>query len=301
MAIVMGAMIWFAYRYRAGQPVIHDGPIPTHHLGLEVAWTLIPTAILGVIFVWGTRDYTTMSIPAPDAMEIRVTGQKWFWTFDYPDYNVRIQATPEATERARIDGDPVGLVVPVNTPVKLVGSSVDVIHSIFIPAFRVKKDVLPQRYTVATFEATEEGEYDLFCAEYCGTNHSRMITKVSVVSEEIFTKFMANEETKSVGPADGSLVFSGSGCAGCHAVTPGTAGVGPSLHGLYGRSEPLTDGTTVLADENYLRESIMKPMVKIVEGYGAIMPSYSGRLNEDELNALVLYIRGLGQDDGGAL
>jgi len=301
MVIVMGAMIWFAYRYRAGQPINNDGPLPTHHLGLEVAWTLVPTAILGVIFVWGTRDYTKMSIPAPDAMEIRVTGQKWFWTFDYPEHNVRIQATPEASEQARIDGNPVGLVVPVNTPVKLVGSSVDVIHSIFIPAFRVKKDVLPQRYTVSTFEATEEGEYDLFCAEYCGTKHSGMITKVSVVSETVFAEFMAKEQTKSVGPADGALVFASSGCAGCHAITPATAGVGPSLHGLYGRSEPLTDGTTVLADENYLRESIMKPMAQIVEGYGPIMPSYSGRLNEDELNALVLYIRGLGRDDGGAL
>lgn len=301
MAVVMGTMMWFAYRYRAGQPILKEGVPPTHHLGLEVAWTLIPTAILGVIFVWGTRDYTAMSIPPTDAMEVRVTGQKWFWTFDYPSHNIRIQATPEATQRARIAGDPVGLVVPINTPIKLVGSSVDVIHSIFIPAFRVKKDVLPQRYTVATFEATEEGEYDLFCAEYCGTKHSGMITKVSVVSEDAFAEFMAKEETKSARPVDGAQVFSGSGCAGCHAITPDTAGVGPSLHGLYGRSEPLADGTTVLADENYLRESIMKPMSQIVQGYGAIMPSYSGRLDEDELNALVLYIRGLGTDDGSAL
>jgi len=301
LVVVLGAMVWFAFRYRAGHAIEADTPPPTHHLGLEVAWTLIPTAILGVIFVWGTRDYTTMSVPAQDAMEIRVTGQKWFWTFDYPEYGVRIKATPENTKQNRIDGEPVGLVVPVNRPIKLVGSSVDVIHSIFIPAFRVKKDVLPQRYTVTTFESTEEGEYDLFCAEYCGTMHSGMITKVSVVSAESFAAIMAAEQVKSTGPADGSVVFNGSGCAGCHAVTPEGTGIGPSLHGVFGRSRTFADGSTGLADENYLRESIMRPMAKLVEGYGPMMPSYAGQLTEDELNALVLYVRELGKDDGDAL
>ena len=296
---VLGAMIWLAFRYRAGSNIAR-GKAPTHHLGLEVAWTLIPTAILGVIFVWGTRDYTRMSIPPENAMEIRVTGQKWFWTFDYPEQGVRLQATQELDQKNEAEGRPVGLVVPANVPVKLIGSSADVIHSIYVPAFRLKKDVLPNRYTTTTFEATEPGVYDLFCAEYCGTKHSGMITKVSVLEQAEFDAYMAEAQEAADGPVDGEALFTASGCAGCHAVVEASGGLGPALYGLYGREERLTTGDTIEVDDNYLRESIVNPMTKIVEGYGPVMPSYAGQLSEDELTALVVYLKQLGPADGGA-
>jgi len=301
LVLVMGAMLWFVFRYRSGKAANRLNP-PTHHLGLEVTWTVIPTIILFIVFFWGTRDYVRMSVPPASALEIRVTGQKWFWTFDYPEAGVRVQATQALDEQRALEGSPVGLVVPVGVPVKLVGSSVDVIHSMFIPAFRVKKDVLPNRYTTATFLATEEGEFDLFCAEYCGTKHSGMITKVTVVSEEDFEVFIDELKEVSEGPVDGATVFAQGGCAGCHGVTrDAPPGVGPSLHGLYGREERLTTGEFVLVDENYLRESIVNPMAKIVEGYGPVMPAYVGRLSEEEMTALMLYLKGLGAEDGAAL
>jgi len=300
LVVVLGAMVWFAIKYRASAAFIR-GAAPTHHLGLEVLWTVVPTVILGVVFVWGTRDYTRMSVPPADAMEIRVTGQKWFWTFDYPEAGVRIQATPEMDAKNEADGLPMGLVVPVDVPVRLVGSSADVIHSIFIPAFRVKKDVLPNRYTTATFQATEVGEYDLFCAEYCGTKHSGMITKVSVVSQDDFSAFIESSKAVADQPPDGASIFASSGCAGCHSVTPSSGGIGPSLHALYGRQEELVGGESVMVDENYLRESIENPMAKVVAGYGPIMPAYVGQLSEDELTALIVYLKGLGIENGAAL
>ena len=300
LVLVLGAMVWFAIRYKAGSGGPR-GSMPTHNLALEVTWTLIPTAILGVIFFWGTRDYAKMSVPVGDAMEIRVMGQKWFWNFDYPDYGVRLQATPELDEKNETEGKPVGLVVPVDTSVKLIGSSTDVLHSVFIPAFRLKKDVVPNRYTTTTFVATEPGVYDFFCTEYCGTKHSSMITKVTVLSQTDFDAYMEAAQEAAEGPVDGAVVFASNGCAGCHQVQEGVAGgLGPSLWGLAGREEALNTGEKVLADDNYLRESIENPMAKIVAGYDPIMPSFAGRLSEEELTALIVYMKQLGPSAGGA-
>lgn len=299
LLVVLGPMVWMMFRYRSSQDIDRSAP-PSHHLGLEIVWTVIPTAILIGVFFWGATGYTKMVVPPTDAMEIRATGQKWFWTFDYPEAGIRVRASLEADEERVKNGTPPGLVVPVNTPIKIVGSSADVIHSFYVPAFRVKKDVLPNRYTVATFQATKEGTYDLFCAEYCGTKHSKMITKVSVVSQEAFDEFIAKQSEESDKPIDGATVFNTSGCAGCHAVVESSGGIGPSLHELWGRTETLVDETTVVADENYIRESIVNPMEKIVLGYSPMMPNYSGQLSEDELNALVLYIRDLSSKKEGA-
>ena len=300
MAIVCGAMVYLAVRYRASSNVNRDNP-PEDHLGLEVTWTLIPTIILMIIFYWGARDYVRMSIPRSDAMEVRVMGQKWFWTFDYPEQGIRLQATEEMNAKNAEEGRPVGLVVPVDTPVRIVGSSADVLHSVFIPSFRMKKDVVPNRYTTTGFHATQEGVYDLFCTEYCGTKHSGMITKVTVLSKAEFASFVEEMQKDSDGPVDGATVFASSGCAGCHAVTDDApaGGIGPTLYGVFGRQERLTTGDTVLVDENYLRESIVNPIAKVVEGYGPVMPSYAGRLSEEELTALVVYLKGLGSDKGG--
>jgi cytochrome c oxidase subunit 2 len=294
LVIVCGSMVFLAIRYRASSDVSRDKP-PKDHLGLEVTWTLIPTVILMLIFYWGTRDYVQMSIPQSEAMEVRVLGQKWFWTFDYPKQGIRLQATEEMNAKNAREGRPVGLVVPVDTPVRIVGSSADVLHSVYVPAFRMKKDVIPNRYTVTGFRATKEGVYDLFCTEYCGTKHSGMITKVTVLSQAEFSSFVEDAQSAAESPIDGATLFAGSGCAGCHSVTadapPG--GIGPALYGVFGRQERLTTGDTVLVDENYLRESIENPIAKVVEGYGPIMPSYAGRLSEEELTALIVYLKGL--------
>ena len=297
MVVVCGAMIYLAVRYRASADVARDNP-PRDHLGLEVTWTLIPTVILMVIFYWGTRDYVRMSIPETDAMEVRVMGQKWFWTFDYPEQGIRLQATEELDAKNVKEGRPVGLVVPVDTPVRLVGSSTDVLHSVFIPSFRMKKDVVPNRYTTTGFRATQEGVYDLFCTEYCGTKHSGMITKVTVLSQAEFASFVEEAQEAAEGPVDGSTLFASSGCAGCHTVAGDApaGGIGPALYEVFGREERLTTGDTVLVDENYLRESIENPVAKVVEGYGPVMPSYAGRLSEEELTALIVYLKGLGSD-----
>ena len=242
--------------------------MPTHNMALEVTWTLIPTAILGVIFFWGTRDYAKMSVPVGDAMEIRVMGQKWFWNFDYPEYGVRLQATPELDAKNDC-GKPVGLVVPVDTSVKLIGSSTDVLHSVFI---RLKKDVVPNRYTT-TFIATEPGAYDFFCTEYCGTKHSNMITKVTVLSQT--DRRLHGGRTGGCRGPVGATVFASN-----------AARLPPSPRGCGGRSRPSLGAsrvvkianTEVLADDNYLRESIENPMAKIVAGYDLIMPSFRSPL-----------------------
>lgn len=292
IVFVLGPMLWMVFRYRANADVPRDNP-PSHHLGLEIAWTLIPTAVLIAIFFWGAEGYTRMSVPPPDAIEIRATGQKWFWSFDYPEHGFRIQASRAADAERAENGEPEGLVVPVNQPIKIVGSSSDVIHSFYVPAFRVKKDMVPNRYTVATFQATKEGVYDLLCAEYCGTDHSRMVTKVSVVSQDAFDTFVTEQAQAAEGPVDGATVFTRSGCVGCHAMGDTPSALGPNLRGLYGKEERLADGQTVLVDENYLRESIVNPMAKVVQGYNPVMPSYAAQLSEKELTALVLYLRNL--------
>jgi cytochrome c oxidase subunit 2 len=297
LVVVCGSMIFLAIRYRASSDAPRDNP-PLDHLGLEVTWTLIPTIILMIVFYWGTRDYVRMAIPETDAMEIRVMGQKWFWTFDYPEQGIRLQATEELNIKNTLEGRPVGLVVPVDTSVRLVGSSADVLHSVYIPSFRMKKDVVPNRYTTTGFRATKEGVYDLFCTEYCGTKHSGMITKVTVLSKAEFASFVKEAQTAAENPIDGATVFASSGCAGCHTVTPDAplGGIGPALYGVFGRQEKLTTGDTVLVDENYLRESIENPVAKIVAGYGPVMPSYAGRLSEEELTALIVYLKGLGNN-----
>jgi cytochrome c oxidase subunit 2 len=292
LVLVLGPMLWFVVRYRAGSRVARHKP-PSHNLWLEVAWTLVPTALLVGIFFWGAEGYTRMSVPPADAMEIRVTGQKWFWRFDYPQQGISLQGSRSSDAQRATAGQPEGLVVPVGQAVKIVGSSSDVIHSFYVPAFRVKKDMVPNRYTVATFQASKEGVYDLMCAEYCGTDHSRMITKVSVVSQEVFDGFVQAQVEQSKVPVDGGVVFDRSGCAGCHSIDGAAAGIGPGLKGLWGRKERMKDGELVAVDENYVRESIMQPMNRIVEGYAPVMPSYAAQLSEEELTALVLYLRGL--------
>jgi len=287
---IVGVGAYFAVKYRKRSDNDRTHPSAGSHR-LEAILAIIPTLLMASIFWVGFRGYMNLSIPPSDAMEIRVTGQKWFWTFEYPDNGVKlITSAEEAKRRTEELGRETGLVVPLGKPVKLIGSSRDVLHSMFVPAFRIKKDVMPNRYTVIWFEATKAGTYDFFCTEYCGKDHSRMITKVIVKEQADYDAWMKEEAKISSKPKDGKTLFAQGGCTACHSLA-GEKGTGPALNGLFGREEALADGTTVMADENYLRESIVNPTAKIVNGYAPVMPPFAGTFSDEELDALVNYIK----------
>ena len=247
----------------------------THHVGLELLWSIIPAVIFMMIFFWGAKLFLKLNVIPADAMEIRVTAQQWNWLFTYPG-------------GAKNDK----LVVPNGKPVKLLLSSVDVIHSFFIPDFRVKMDAVPNRYTSLWFQSDNNGDYDFYCAEYCGQQHSKMVGTVSVVSE---SEYKAWIEEISVTPP-GDVLYKRFGCATCHTLD-GTVSNGPSLKGLFGKKEELTDGTMQVVDDNYLRESILEPKAKIVKGFEPVMPTFQNTINQEELDALIDFIKGLGAED----
>jgi cytochrome c oxidase subunit 2 len=243
-----------------------------------VLWSVIPGILLLAIFAWGFTAFMRMSTPPGNGLNIRVTAQKWSWSFQYPDGTI----SPN-------------LVVPVHMPVRLTMSSVDVLHSLFIPAFRIKRDAVPNRYTVQWFEATTEGEYQIFCTEYCGTNHSLMLATVRVVSEPAYYEFLrsANGPPEGATPAEwGALLFASNGCVGCHSPADLRL-VGPGLGNLWGTTVNLEGGGTATFDDNYIRESITQPLTSVVAGFPPVMPTFSGRLSDAQINALIDYIRTL--------
>lgn len=289
--VIVALMLLFMVVYRKKRDGERTSPIDGSH-ALEAFWASISTVLLMGFFYMGYKGYVELAIPPENAMEIRVTGQKWFWRFDYPTQGVSVNATMDANKAAAEKGEQLGLVVPVGRNVKLTASSVDVIHSFYVPAFRIKKDVIPNRYTVQWFNATKEGVYDVFCTEYCGTDHSRMVTKVIVKSQADFDKWVEEQKAKSGGPVDGATVFANNGCGACHA-TDASKKIGPGLGGLFGRDEAIQGVGPTKVDENYLRESIVNPTAKVVDGFAPVMPPFAGRINDAEMNALIDYIKGL--------
>jgi cytochrome c oxidase subunit II len=272
---VVISMLYFAYKYRRQTP--HDRTelvVPSKLI--EISWVVVPTILVLIIFNWGFQGFIRLNVAPADSYQINVLGKKWLWEFEYPN-------------GARTVGE---LHVPVDQPVRLQMSSEDVIHSFFVPAFRVKMDVLPNRYTSVWFEATQEGEYQVFCTEYCGTQHSTMLAKVIVHSREDFQEWLATGGGLDDLPLveHGELLYRQLACNACH-TTDGTPSVGPTLQGLYMAERQFTDGTSAPADENYLRESILDPAALIVQGYQNVMPaSYTG-LSERELSALIEFIK----------
>ncbi len=275
LIIVVSTLFVVKYKARAGQKASHT---PHHNMTLELAWTIVPLVLVLVIFYFGFKAYLNMSIAPDNAYEIQVTGRKWSWMFTYPD--------------GTVDAD---LHVPVDTPISLVLSSDDVIHSLFIPAFRLKKDAVPGMYNKAWFQATEPGEYEILCAEYCGTEHSTMIAKVVVHEPGGFDAWLKDAANflGRVSPVEaGEKLAKTRGCAQCH-TSDGSALIGPSFKDLYGEKVVFKDGTNTIADENYLREAILDPMVKVVAGFEAVMPTYQGKLNDREIIAVIQYIKSL--------
>lgn len=261
-----------------GKPGQRSQKSPSHSTALEMAWTIPPTIVVLVIFYLGFRGYLDMTTPPPNAYEIQVTAFKWGWSFTYP--NGHVDST---------------LHVPLDRPVRLILQSQDVIHSLYVPSFRVKKDVVPGRYNHMWFQATQAGSFDLYCTEYCGTGHSLMLTKVEVQEPSAFTKWLedAGNFVDKMPPAEAGLkLFELRGCKQCHSVD-GSRMTGPSFKGLFGNARNFTAGGDVTADENYIRESILNPSAKVVKGFENVMPTYQGRMKDNEITAIIEYIKTL--------
>jgi len=274
-ALIFFLVLYFAIKYRRRSEAEQPRPIRSD-LRLEVLWTLIPLGLTMIMFVWGANLYFTMATPPADALEISVVGKQWMWKFQHPEGQREIDE----------------LHVPVGRPVKLTMASEDVIHSFFVPAFRVKMDVVPGRYTATWFEATKPGTFHLFCAQYCGTVHAGMGGRVIVMTPTAYEAWLSGGATGESPVAGGERLFQQLGCSTCHR-SDGT-GVGPALVGLFGQTVRLQSGETVLADEAYIRESVLNPTAKIVAGYQPLMPTFQGLISEEGLLQLIAYIRSLG-------
>lgn len=269
----------FAMKYR--RKTEDERPRAIHgSLVLEGLWTVIPLGIALAIFVWGAYLYFVISHPPAAAMEVYVVGKQWMWKLQHPT------GPQEINE----------LHVPVNRPVKLTMTSEDVIHSFYVPAFRIKADVVPGRYTTAWFEATKTGEYHLFCAEYCGTSHAVMGGRIVVMEPADYERWLTGGVAEESLPAAGERLFARLGCTTCHRADG--SGRGPSLVGRFGKPEKLASGETVVIDEGYVRESIVNPQARLVAGYPPIMPTFKGLVTEDGLLQLLAYIKSLKTADG---
>jgi cytochrome c oxidase subunit 2 len=280
--LITVVLVYFAIKYRRKRED-EETPYITGSEPLEIIWTVIPSILLIVLFVYGYVVFKDMRTPPKDAVEINVQGKQWLWTFDY--YNGKKTINE--------------LYVQYNRPVRLVMEAQDVLHSFFVPGFRVKQDLVPGRYTQLWFTPTKIGTFDIFCAEYCGTGHSAMLGKVVVLSPEayeIWEKGVKVDEgagVASLPPAElGAKIYKEKGCNACHSLD-GSKIVGPSFKGIFGHSVELQDGSTVDVDENYIRQSILEPQAQIVKGFAPVMPSYKGILSDEDVTALVAYIKTL--------
>ncbi len=272
---IAGAILYFAVKYRRGSAADRTGGA-SGNLAVEISWILIPLVINLGIFVWGASVFFRQQAAPDTALDIHVVGKQWMWKFQHPDGRREINE----------------LHVPRGTPVRLKMISEDVIHDVYIPAFRIKQDVLPGEYSEEWFEATELGEFRLLCAEYCGTQHSRMGGKVVVLEPAGYQAWLA-EAAQTETPAEaGWRLFEQMSCTNCHRGG-GVDSRGPPLQNLFGSPVPLADGRTVIADEAYLRESILQPASKVVAGYQPIMPPFAQQIGEEGLNDLVAYIKSL--------
>ncbi|HJZ72780.1 MAG TPA: cytochrome c oxidase subunit II [Vicinamibacterales bacterium] len=272
--LIAGLIVYYAIRFHRRRPdqvgdQIHGGMV------LEVAWTVIPLLITMVIFVWGASVYYAMARPPDETLNVYVVGKQWMWKFQHLDGQREINE----------------LHVPVGRAVKLITTSEDVIHDFFVPAFRIKADVIPGRYVNIWFHATKPGRYRLFCAEYCGTRHSGMTGEVIAMEPSEYQAWLSG------GPAEGSLASAGAklfqdlACNTCH--RPDAQGRGPVLDGLFGKSVRLQNGETVTVDEAYVRESILHPSAQVTLGFQPIMPTFQGLVTEEQLLELVEYVKSL--------
>lgn len=305
---ITAAMLYCMVRYRRSKSDPEKTPYIEGHTPSELGMSVVLFIIVMVIFYWGWVDYKKILTAPAGAMEINVTARQWAWQFEY-------------TNGRKMLGE---LVVPAGRPVRLLMSSNDVLHSFFVPNFRVKQDIVPGAYTTLWFEAPEVGEHPVYCAEYCGTAHSKMLATLRVIDADEYAQWqmkweygqklgIGEAEAAEATPADstaapaadgaapaagedlatrGKRAFAEKGCNACHSIT-GESVVGPTVKGLFGSEREFVDGATATADENYLRESIMDPQQHVVKGFQPVMPTFRGTLTDDDTNALIAYIKSL--------
>jgi cytochrome c oxidase subunit 2 len=281
VSIAIFTMIFvFAVRFRR-RPGVRaeqiEGSTP-----LELTWSIVPLGIFMMIFLWGAVIYFQERTPPQGATEVYVVAKQWMWKLQHQEGQREINE----------------LHIPVGQDVKMIMTSQDVIHSFYVPAFRIKQDVLPGRYTTAWFHATKAGTYHLFCAEYCGTQHSGMIGQVVVMEPAQYQSWLSGGGVTGSLADNGQAIFQQLGCSTCHRSD--TQGRGPNLVGVFGKPVQLEDGRTVMADENYVRESILSPAAKVVAGFKPIMPTFQGIVSEEQVTALVAYVKSLSQPPTGA-
>lgn len=279
--IIVVAKVWFLWRYRRSQVDEKKTTYLEGHAPTEISVAVILTVWVMVIFAWGWKDYKYLRAAPRDSMQVNILGVQWKWYMQYKDGR---KLTNE-------------LVVPKGKPVQLIMTSDDVLHSFYVPAFRVKQDVLPKTYTSLWFEATETGDYPIFCAEYCGLSHSGMIGKVRVLEPAAYEAWLLNavalgDVVPKTLAEQGADIVKAQGCIACHS-SDGAPMIGPSWKGIFGTTEKLSDGSEAVVDENYIRESLMEPNAKVVQGFAPVMMTYKGRISEEEVNAVIEYIRSL--------
>jgi len=268
------AILVFSIRYRAGAG--RGGPGPERTRWIEIAWTATPLAIFIVLFVWAAHDFIELYRPPPDALPVYVVAKQWMWKLQHRNGRREINE----------------LHVPLGQPVRLLMTSQDAIHSFFVPAFRLKQDVVPGRYTGLWFTATRIGEYRLMCAEYCGTEHSRMLGRIVVMPPAEYARWLGSGNGQPSLAQYGFALFRALGCSGCH--EPSSTVHAPSLDGILGRTVHLQDGRTIVADETYVRDSILLPEKDVVAGFDPVMPSFAGQVSEEDIEALIAYLRSTG-------
>jgi cytochrome c oxidase subunit 2 len=272
--LIAGLIVFFAIKFRRRSPREIGRNIHENNL-LEVTWTVVPLMITMGIFVWGARIYVAMSTPPRETLNIYVVGKQWMWKFQHLDGQREINE----------------LHVPAGRDIKIIATSEDVIHDFFVPAFRVKADVIPGRYVTIWFRPTKPGRYRLFCAEYCGTKHSGMTGEVVVMDAPEYQAWLSGGASQLTLTEEGQQLFTDLACITCHRAD--LQGRGPVLEGVFGNAVTLQNGQKVIADEAYVRESILNPAAKIVAGYQPIMPTFQGQVSEEQLLALVEYVKSL--------
>jgi cytochrome c oxidase subunit 2 len=268
-------IVVFAVKYRRGKPANRAHPV-NRNVWLEVSWSVVPFLLILGFFIWAAWLYFDLRHPPGDAMEIDVVAKRWMWKFQHPEGQREID----------------DLHVPAGQAVMLSMTSEDVIHSLFVPALRLKQDVLPGRTTTMWFDANRPGSYTLECAQFCGTDHSRMGGRLIVMTGQDYARWLAGTQDGGSLAAEGKALFRNLGCSGCHGAAATVHA--PLLDGLFGRPVPLQDGTVVMADAQYIRDSILQPNAQIAAGYPAIMPTFQNLVDEAQVQQLVAYIKSLG-------
>lgn len=284
-ALIGVLMVWFCIKYRRRPGIKADQSI-THNTPLEIVWSIIPTILVAIMFWGGYVTFLDLRTPPPDAMKVNVTGFRWGWDFTYQN---GVQSPNEFH-------------VPANTPIELVMTSNDVLHSFHVPVYRTKSDVLPNRYTKIWFNSGEPGTYRVYCTEYCGKAHSNMYAKLVVEPREDYEawlveagNWMVGDDGELLPPLEiGELTYNRKACKTCHSLD-GSAGTGPTFKGLWGKERRFTDGTTRIADENYIRQSILEPHSQLVEGYGPQMAIYNN-FPEEQITGIIAFLQSIADE-----